>query len=128
FLVLEVAVVIAFAYFAFGFRVRGSWPEMALLRVLGSMTCAGIGLLVAARPRTIEGVSGLMNLVMMPMWLLSGTFFSSARFPTVVQPMVKALPLTALNDSLRAVINDGLPLTSSWAELAILLAWGLASF
>ncbi|HKR01009.1 MAG TPA: ABC transporter permease, partial [Pyrinomonadaceae bacterium] len=90
FLVLEVAVVIAFAWFAFGFTVRGSFLEMTFVLVLGALTFAGIGLLVAARPRTIEGVSGLMNLVMMPMWLLSGTFFSSARFPEFLQPFIKA--------------------------------------
>ena len=128
FLVLEVAVVIAFAYLAFGFRVRGSWLEMAVLLLLGSMTFAGIGLLVAARPRTIEGVSGLMNLVMMPMWLLSGTFFSSARFPEFLQPFIKALPLTALNDSLRAVMNDGASVAGSWAPVLVLLAWCVVGF
>lgn len=128
FLVLEVAVVIAFAYLAFGFRVRGSWLEMAFLLLLGSMTFAGIGLLVAARPRTIEGVSGLMNLVMMPMWLLSGTFFSSARFPEVIQPFIKALPLTALNDSLRAVMNDGASVGVAWLAVLVLLAWCVVTF
>lgn len=128
FLVLEVAVVIAFAYFAFGFRVRGSWLEMAFLLLLGSMTFAGIGLLIAARPRTIEGVSGLMNLVMMPMWLLSGTFFSSARFPDFLQPFIKALPLTALNDSLRTVMNDGASITTSGLAVLVLLVWCVVGF
>jgi ABC-2 type transport system permease protein len=128
FLVLEVAVVIAFAYFAFGFRVRGSWLEMAFLLLLGSMTFAGIGLLVAARPKTIEGVSGLMNLVMMPMWLLSGTFFSSARFPDFLQPFIKALPLTALNDSLRTVMNDGASVATSGVAVLVLLAWCVIGF
>jgi ABC-2 type transport system permease protein len=128
FLVLEVAVVIAFAWFAFGFTVRGSFIEMSFLLLLGAMTFAGIGLLVAARPRTIEGVSGLMNLVMMPMWLLSGTFFSSARFPEFLQPFIKALPLTALNDSLRAVMNDGVSITASWVAVSVMLAWCVLSF
>jgi ABC-2 type transport system permease protein len=128
FLTLEVAVVIAFAWFAFGFRVRGSLVELALLLILGALTFAGIGLLVASRPKTIEGVSGLMNLVMMPMWLLSGTFFTSTRFPQFIQPFVKALPLTMLNDSLRAVMNDGAPLMASWSAVSILLAWCVISF
>ncbi|MDQ3653335.1 MAG: ABC transporter permease, partial [Acidobacteriota bacterium] len=81
-----------------------------------------------ARPTTVEGVSGLMNFVMLPMWMLSGTFFSSARFPEFAQPFIKALPLTAINDSLRAVINEGAPLASNWAALAVLLAWCVASF
>ena len=128
FLVLEVAVVIIFAWFAFGFTVRGSFIEMSFLLLLGAMTFAGIGLLVAARPKTIEGVSGLMNLVMMPMWLLSGTFFSSARFPEFLQPFIKALPLTALNDSLRAVMNDGASITTVWVAVLVLLVWCVASF
>jgi len=128
FLVLEVAVVIAFAYLAFGFRVRGSRPQIAFLLLLGSMTFAGIGLLVAARPRTVEGVSGLVNLVMMPMWLLSGTFFSSARFPEFLQPFIKALPLTALNDSLRAVMNDGASVGVAWVAVLVLLAWCVVGF
>jgi ABC-2 type transport system permease protein len=128
FLVLEVAVVIAFAWFAFGFTVRGSFIEMTFLLLLGAMTFAGIGLLVAARPKTIEGVSGLMNLVMMPMWLLSGTFFSSARFPEFLQPFIKALPLTALNDSLRGVMNDGASVTTLWVAVGVMLAWCVISF
>jgi ABC-type multidrug transport system permease subunit len=128
FLVLEVAVVLAFAWFTFGFTVRGSLVEMAFLLLLGAMTFAGIGLLVAARPKTIEGVSGLMNLVMMPMWLLSGTFFSSARFPEFLQPFIKALPLTALNDSLRGVMNDGASITTAWVAVGVMLAWCVISF
>ncbi|HEX8847500.1 MAG TPA: ABC transporter permease [Pyrinomonadaceae bacterium] len=128
FLVLEVIVVIAFARFTFGFRVQGSLVEMGFLLLLGALTFAGIGLLVAARPKTIEGVSGLMNLVMMPMWLLSGTFFSSARFPDFLQPFIKALPLTALNDSLRAVMNDGVSMGASLVAVAVLLAWCVVSF
>ena len=107
FLVLEVAAVIVFAALAFGFTVRGSWLSLGLITVLGGFTFSGIGLLVAARPTTIEGVSGLMNFIMLPMWLLSGTFFSSERFPQVLQPFIKALPLTALNDVLRALMNEG---------------------
>jgi ABC-2 type transport system permease protein len=128
FLVLEVAAVIAFAWFAFGFTVHGSIVQMTFLLLLGAMTFAGIGLLVAARPKTIEGVSGLMNLVMMPMWLLSGTFFSSTRFPEILQPFIKALPLTALNDSLRGVMNDGVSITSLWLAVGVLLLWCVVSF
>ena len=92
------------------------------------MAFSGLGLLTAARPRTIEGVSGLMNLVMVPMWVFSGVFFASSNFPDAAQPFVQALPLTALNDALRAVMNDGEPLRAIWSELAILGVWGGASF
>src|SRR5215213_6310062 len=128
FLVLEVAAVIIFASLAFGFTVRGSWLSVALITVLGGFTFSGVGLLVAARPTTIEGVSGLMNFIMLPMWLLSGTFFSSERFPQVLQPFIQALPLTALNNVLRALMNEGATLSSNWMPLAILLAWCVVSF
>jgi len=128
FLVLEVGAVIAFAWLVFGFTVRGSWLSLALITVLGGFTFSGIGLLVAARPTTIEGVSGLMNFIMLPMWLLSGTFFSSERFPQVLQPFIKALPLTALNTVLRGLMNEGASLWSNWIPITVMLAWCLISF
>ena len=128
FLLFEVTAVVVFARLAFGFTVRGSWLSLSLIVLLGGFTFSGIGLLVAARPTTIEGVSGLMNFIMLPMWLLSGTFFSSERFPQVFQPFIKALPLTALNTLLRAVMNEGAPLWANWIHVAILLAWLLISF
>lgn len=128
FLLLEVAAVVVFAWLAFGFTVRGSWLSVSLITLLGGFTFSGIGLLVAARPQTIEGVSGLMNFIMLPMWLLSGTFFSSERFPQVFQPFIKALPLTALNSLLRALMNEGAPLWSNWMNVGILVAWLVVSF
>jgi ABC-2 type transport system permease protein len=128
FLVLEVAAVIAFAWLVFNFTVRGSWLTLILVTVLGAFTFSGLGLLIAARPTTIEGVSGLMNFIMLPMWLLSGTFFSSERFPQVLQPFIKALPLTALNTVLRSVMNEGTALSFNWAPISILLAWCVVSF
>ena len=128
FLALEVAAVVIFATLAFGFTVRGSWLSLGFITVLGGFTFSGIGLLVAARPTTIEGVSGLMNFIMLPMWLLSGTFFSSERFPQVLQPFIKALPLTALNDVLRALMNEGSSLSSNWIPISVMLAWCLISF
>jgi len=128
FLLLEVAAVVVFAWLVFGFTVRGSLLSLSLITLLGGFTFSGIGLLVAARPTTIEGVSGLMNFIMLPMWLLSGTFFSSERFPQVFQPFIKALPLTALNTLLRSVMNEGAPLWSNWINIAILMAWLVVSF
>jgi ABC-2 type transport system permease protein len=128
FLVLEVAAVVVFAWLVFNFTVRGSWLTLILVTMLGGFTFSGLGLLVASRPTTIEGVSGLMNFIMLPMWLLSGTFFSSERFPAVLQPFIKALPLTALNTVLRSVMNEGAALSSNWAPISIMLAWCLISF
>jgi ABC-2 type transport system permease protein len=128
FMVLEVAAIVGFGWAAFGVRVNGSFAALGVVSLAGAMTFAGIGLLVAARPKTIEGVSGWMNLVMLPMWLLSGSFFSYERFPQIVQPAIRALPLTALNDALRLIINAGSSLTATWGQLAVMAGWGIVSF
>ncbi len=128
FLVLEVGVLLLFAVLVLQVPLRGSVIGLCLVAALGALTFSGVGLLVASRAETIEGVQGLMNLVMLPMWILSGIFFSTARFPDVVQPLVQLLPLTAINDALRAVMLDGSPLTAIGGELAIMTGWGLATF
>lgn len=128
FLVLEVGALVGFGWLMFDVGVRGSFLTLAFVTVLGSLSFSGLGMLIASRARTVEGVSGLMNLVMLPMWILSGTFFSYARFPDAMQPFVKALPLTALNDTLRAIMIDGAPLTHLGGLLAIVVGWGLVSF
>jgi ABC-type multidrug transport system permease subunit len=128
FLILEVVALVGFGWLLFGVAVRGSFATLAGITILGAFAFAGLGLLVASRARTIEGVSGLMNLVMLPMWILSGTFFSYSRFPDAMIPFVKALPLTALNDALRAVMIDGAALITLGAPLAIVAGWGAVSF
>ena len=107
FLVPEAAALLAFAYFLLGVPIRGSLLLLAVVSILGALAFSGLGLLTAARPRTIEGVSGIMNLVMVPMWVFSGIFFSTERFPATMQPFIQALPLTALNDALRRVMLEG---------------------
>lgn len=127
FLVLEVPPIIAFAWLAFGVVVAGSALALTLVILLGTAAFAGLGLLASSRARTIEGVSGILNIVMLPMFILSGVFFSASRFPDAIQPLVQALPLTALNDALRAVYNEGLPLSAVPGELAILGGWTVGS-
>jgi ABC-2 type transport system permease protein len=128
FLFLEVTALVGFGWLMFHVGVRGSFLALTGITVLGALAFAGLGLLVASRARTIEGVSGLMNLVMLPMWILSGTFFSYARFPDAMIPFVKALPLTALNDALRAVMIDGTSVAALGAPLGVVAAWGAVSF
>ena len=128
FLLLEIAVILAFGVLAFGVPIRGSVTLLLAMALLGSLSFAGLGLLVAARAKTLEAASGLMNLVMVPMWLLSGVFFSADRFPNAAQPLIRALPLTALNDALRAVMLEGKGLTAIAVPAVILAAWGVASF
>jgi ABC-type multidrug transport system permease subunit len=128
FLGMETVVIVGFAWLVFDVDVRGGVAALAVLALLGALSFGGLGLLLASRVRTIEAVSGLMNLVMLPMWVLSGVFFASTNFPEAAQPVIQALPLTALNDALRAVINEGRPLSAIAGDVSILAAWGAASF
>lgn len=125
---VEVGVPVAFGALAFGVPVRGGLLELTLICVLGSMAFSAIGLLVASRARTIEAVSGLMNFVMLPMWILSGVFFSAERFPATVQPLIQALPLSALIDALRANMLQGMSVVALWPQLLTLVAWLVVSF
>ena len=127
-MIIEVGLLLAFGVIFFHMRVLGSIAAIGLIAGLGSLTFGGVGLLTASRAQKIESVSGLINLVMMPMWIFSGVFFSYERFPAVIHPLIKALPLTALNDALRASILEGTPLFHQWTRLLILLIWGGVSF
>ncbi len=128
FLIPEAGALLLFARVALGVPFRGSFVLLVAVSLLGALTFSGLGLLTAARPRTIEGVSGIMNMVMVPMWIFSGIFFSTERFPEKIQPFVQALPLTALNDALRGVMLQGTGLVPLLPELAVLAVWGTVSF
>jgi ABC-type multidrug transport system permease subunit len=124
----EVLVLLLFARLVFGVAIQGSFLAVIVLIVLGALTFAGLGLLVACRAQTLETVSGLMNLVMLPMWVLSGIFFSAERFPAEAQPFIKVIPLTPLIDALRNVCQEGASLASQWPQMGILAAWAVVSF
>jgi ABC-2 type transport system permease protein len=127
-MVIEIGLLLVFGVFFFHMRVLGSVWSISLIGGLGSLTFGGVGLLTASRAQKIESISGLINLVMMPMWIFSGVFFSYERFPAVIHPLIKLLPLTALNDALRASILQGTPLPQQWPRLLILALWGGISF
>jgi ABC-type multidrug transport system permease subunit len=124
----EMLLLLFFGWLVFGLVVKGALWQVALMTLLGAFAFAGLGVLVASRAQKIETVSGLINLVMVPMFVFSGIFFSSDRFPAVIQPFVKALPLTVLNDALRAVILEGASLPSQLVRIGVLLAWGIGTF
>jgi ABC-type multidrug transport system permease subunit len=127
-MVIEVGLLLGFGVVVFHMQVRGSILSIVVLGTIGAIAFAGVGLLTACRAQKIESVSGLINLVMMPMWIFSGVFFSYERFPAIAQPFIKALPLTALNDALRATITEGASLFSQSGRLLVLILWGGISF
>jgi len=127
-LFIEVGLLLGFAMLVFGVPLRGSLPLLILICLVSSLCFASLGLLIASRAQTMEGASGLMNLVMLPMWIFSGVFFSAARFPDQIQPLIQALPLTAVIDALRATILRGAGWHTVAPELGIISAWLVLSF
>jgi ABC-2 type transport system permease protein len=120
FLVLEVVVLLAFGALVLDVPIRGSYFTLGLMALVGAAAFSAIGLLVSSRSRTVEGVSGLTNLVMLPMWIFSGVFFSSSNFPAAIQPVVQLLPLTALVNGLRAIMLQGASLAAVLPQIALL--------
>jgi len=127
-MLIELLLMLGFGIIAFHMHVAGSWISILLISAIGALAFGGLGLLTASRAQKIETASGLINLVMMPMWIFSGVFFSYERFPALVQPFIKALPLTALNDALRATIIEGASLATQSGRLLVLFLWGGISF
>jgi ABC-2 type transport system permease protein len=127
-MIVEVGLLLGFGIFFFHMRVLGSWLTILVTGTVGALSFSGLGLLSASRAQKIESASGIINLIMMPMWIFSGVFFSYERFPAIIQPFIKSLPLTALNDALRSTVLEGASLASQSGRLIILIAWGCLSF
>ncbi len=127
-LVVEVGVLVGFGALLFQVPVRGSLLDLAAVCLLASLCFSALGLLLASRARTIEAASGLMNVVMMPMWIASGVFFSSQKFPEMMQPVIKVLPLTAVIDALRANMLQGANLARMAPQVGIIVFWLVICF
>jgi ABC-2 type transport system permease protein len=128
FVIPDLAVLLLLGKLMFNMPIRGNLALIIGIELLGALAFAGIGLLVACRVNSTEAVSGLMNLVMLPMWLFSGVFFSSDRFPAAAQPFIQALPLTQLVGALRRVLLEGATLFDVGTSLLILGAWAVGTF
>jgi len=128
FLLVEAPFLIGFGVLAFGTPFRGTFWLLGLLAGLGAAAFSGIGLLIASRAQNQQTVGGLINLVLLPMTVLSGVFFPASNFPKAMQPLVQVLPLTALNDGMRAVLNDGAGLQAVAPQVALLAGLSVLTF
>ena len=128
YLIPDIIVLMSLGIFAFGMPMRGNWLTLLIVEVIGASAFAGLGLLVASRARTTEAVSGLMYLIMFPMWLFGGIFFSPDVYPDAIQPFIQILPLTQLLNALRAVILEGAGLAAIMTPIGVLVAWAVITF
>jgi len=127
FVPLQVVILFGFARLGFGVRIHGAFGAVLALALIASWSFAGIGLLCACRAQNTETANGLVNLATLPMYVLSGVFFSGARFPAIFQPFIRLLPLSAFTQSLRAVVNDGASLFQQGAPIAVMAVWGIVT-
>ena len=123
FLIPEMSMLLLVGHLGFGVPINGNVVTLAIVILAGVALFDALGLLVACRTEKTETVSGLIQLCMLPMYLLSGTFFSSKRFPDAIQPFIQALPLTQVNDALREVMLEGKSLTYVADRIAIMMVW-----
>ena len=126
--VVETAFLLTCGWLLFDVEIHGSIAGVFATALLGGVAFAGLGLAIASRARNMETANGLMNAATLPMWMLSGVFFATSNFPDWMRPVIDALPLTALNDALRAQIGDGASLFACARPLGVLAAWGVAAY
>ena len=124
----EIIAILLVSRLMFDVSSHGGYALVCLIVLLGAFQFSAIGLIIASRARTLEAVGGLMNLTMVPMWIGSGIFFSTERFPAVAQPIIKILPLTPLISSIRQVMQEGAGLGEILPNLALMLFWSVACF
>ena len=131
FQLLTVVVLIAFGYFLYDFYLANgviTFFNMLVLSFLGLLVFMGFGFFISAISKNQNVIPIYANLFMFPQYFLSGTFFPKSALPSGLQPIIKILPLTALNDALRNVAFEGSPLWQCWPQMLILIVWGIAIY
>jgi ABC-2 type transport system permease protein len=125
---IETILLIAFSYFYFGTRITGSIPAFIVVFLAGIFAFAGIAILMASRTSKAEVASGLVNAITLPMMILSGIFFNYHNFPDWAIPVIQALPLTLVADSIRSIFIEGAGLVEVLRPVVILCSIGLVAF
>ncbi|MFY8059770.1 MAG: ABC transporter permease, partial [Planctomycetaceae bacterium] len=128
FMIPEIIVILILSRLIFNVVSHGGYVLIAVIVLLGAFQFASIGLIIASRARTLEAVAGLMNLTMVPMWIGSGIFFSAERFPALVQPVIRLLPLTPVISALRQVMQEGAGVVTILPDLGLMAAWLVVTF
>lgn len=128
FQMLTAIVIIAVGYFLFDFTlVHGitTFIEMLFLSFLGLVVFMGFGFIVSGLAKSESTIPPLANIITLPQFLISGTFFSIDAFPKWLQPISRAMPLTHLNNAMRAVAFEGDSLWGVKTEIGIIVLWGI---
>lgn len=119
------ALIILVGRLVFDVQVVGNWFSLCGIILLGSLVFVSLGYLIAALVKTQESALPVVQIVNLPMMILSGTFFDVASMPSFIAPLIKILPLTYVNDALRQIMVAGTPLHSMTTDIAVMAAWAV---
>jgi ABC-2 type transport system permease protein len=125
---LTVVVLIAFGHYIYGFYLANGWItfiDMLVISFIALLVFMGFGFFISGVSKNQNVIPIYANLFMFPQYFLSGTFFPRSALPSFLQPILKFLPLTAVNDAMRNVAFEGASLASCWEQILILLVWGI---
>jgi ABC-2 type transport system permease protein len=131
FQMLTAVVIVLLGYFAFHFTlVHGvlTFVEIMILSFMALLVFMGFGFIVSSLAKNESTIPPLANIITLPQFLLAGTFFSIDAFPTWLQPISRALPLTHYNDAMRKISFEGAHLNNCWLQLGVLLGWGIVVY
>jgi ABC-2 type transport system permease protein len=131
FQLITAVVIIVVGRYAFGFTlIHGflTFWNMMVLSFIGLVVFMGFGFIISGLAKADNTIPPFANLVTLPQFLLGGTFFSIDNFPSWLQPISKAMPLTHLNEAFRQIAFEGQSLWDVRAEVSILLLWGIVAY
>lgn len=128
FQMITAVIILGIGYFAFDFTLVNGWitfAEIMVLSFIALLVFMGFGFIVSGLAKNESSIPPLANIVTLPQFLLAGTFFSIEAFPSWLQPLCKALPLTYFNDAMRKIAFEGASLLDCWPQVGVLLIWGI---
>jgi len=125
---VQVAIIFLVGRLAFGVTVHGSYLLLAVTLLLGIVCMLALGYIIGSFLNTLTSASAVANLLAFPMMFLGGSWFPSDSAPSFLQPVVRVIPLTHLNEALRAIVNQGHGLGDIWWNWVVLAAWGVAGY
>ncbi len=131
FALLGALFIILIGHFCFNFTLVNGFATVANMLVLATMgviVFMGFGFVVSGIAKSESTIPPISNIITLPQFLLSGTFFSIDAFPTWLQPISRALPLTYLNDAMRKVAFEGAGLWDVKHQMLIILIWGVVIY
>jgi len=125
---IEACILLGFSYYFFKISIQGDLGALLVVFLAGNFAFAGIAILIASRVSDSRVGTGLINLIILPMTILSGIFFSYHNFPEGIIPVIKVLPLTMLADSIRAIFIEGVGFEKVWSNVLLLTSVGGIGF